>query len=313
MKFVKDPSTGKRVSRINPPDARVLTDVPALRIVEDALWAQVQARLVVIREASGANSPDRPKFWERRRSQHLLTGKMYCGTCGGAYSAIGRDFLACRAARRQGTCSNRTGIRRPVLESLILDALRTRLMAPDCVAKFVEDTTAEWNRSQAEAATTTSARQREYEAVQRKLSALIDAIADGIRAPGLQQKLDELEARKRALEADLRTTPAPAPRIHPNLSEVYRFKVSNLAQALQEPGDGTAALEAVRSLIERVVLHERADNKGLEIELVGAIAAMVSLSLGKALTPMPANDRDPFARSVKVVAGAGFEPAAFRL
>ena len=102
-------------------------------------------------------------------------------------------------------------------------------------------------------------------------------------------------------------------RIHPNLSEVYRSRVSNLAQALQEPGDGTAAFEAVRSLIERVVLHGRADGKGLEIELVGAIAAMVSLSLGKALTPMPANDRDPFAGSVKVVAGAGFEPAAFRL
>jgi site-specific DNA recombinase len=257
--------------------------------------------------------PTRPKFWEKRRSQHLLAGKSFCGTRGGAFSAVGRDSLACSAARRQGTCSNRAGIRRPVLDGLILDAMRRRLMAPDCAAVFVEEFTTEWNRAQAEASATISARQREYDAVQRKLSGLIDAIADGLRAPGLQQKLDELEARKMELATELTTTPAPAPRLHPNLSEIYRRKVSELEQALRLPGDGTAALEAARSLIERIVLHETAGGKGLEIELIGEIAAMVSLSLGKVQTPRSTSDLDLFFRSVKVVAGAGFEPAAFRL
>ena len=40
------------------------------------------------------------------------------------------------------------------------------------------------------------ARHRELDAVGRKLDGLIDAIARGIRSTSLQQKLDELEARK---------------------------------------------------------------------------------------------------------------------
>jgi hypothetical protein len=44
--------------------------------------------------------------------------------------------------------------------------------------------------------------QREVESVDRKLASLIDAIADGLRAPGLQQKLDDL-GTQRAIAADM--------------------------------------------------------------------------------------------------------------
>ena len=37
-------------------------------------------------------------------------------------------------------------------------------------------------------------RRRELADVRRKLDGLIEAIADGLRAPGLQQRLDELES-----------------------------------------------------------------------------------------------------------------------
>jgi hypothetical protein len=38
LRYVKDPRTGKRVSRLNPPGAWTTTEVPELRIVDDALW-----------------------------------------------------------------------------------------------------------------------------------------------------------------------------------------------------------------------------------------------------------------------------------
>src|SRR4029450_10428968 len=37
-RYVKNPDTGKRVARINPAEAWITTDVPQLRIVDDALW-----------------------------------------------------------------------------------------------------------------------------------------------------------------------------------------------------------------------------------------------------------------------------------
>jgi site-specific DNA recombinase len=108
--------------------------------------------------------------------------------------------------------------------------------------------------------------------------------------------------------------PTPAPRLHPSLAEVYRQRVEGLQAALQGP-DSAEALEAVRGLVERVVLHPSADiQRGFEIELVGEIAAMVGLgSADKGSARRTAGDQDMFLRSVKEVAGAGFEPAAFRL
>jgi site-specific DNA recombinase len=76
-------------------------------------------------------------------------------------------------------------------------------MQPEHVATFVVEFTAEWNRLQAEISAHDAAQRRELEVEQRKLAVLIEGIADGIRAQGLQQRLDELGARKAALELTL--------------------------------------------------------------------------------------------------------------
>ena len=147
---------------------------------------------------------------------------------------------------------------------------------------------------------------------QRKLSGLIDAIADGLRAPGLQQKLDELEARKRQLTDTVSKTPSAAPALHPNLAEVYRQKVADLSVALKAR-DNRAALEIARSLVERVTVYTHAEGKGLEVELTGALAAMIRFGAGMPDRPQRPADQDLFSSSVKVVAGARFELATFRL
>lgn len=43
LRYLTDPSTGKRVSRLNPPELWVITDVPELRIIDDELWQTVKA------------------------------------------------------------------------------------------------------------------------------------------------------------------------------------------------------------------------------------------------------------------------------
>ena len=133
--------------------------------------------------------------------------------------------------------------------------------------------------------------------VQRKLAGVIDAIVDGLRSPSLQQRLDALEARKAELERSLAAAPMPAPCLHPNLAEVYRQRVEGLEAALHGP-DSTGALEDIRGMIERVVLHPGADGpRGFEIELVGEIAAIVSLGSPKELDARgSAEDQDLFLR-----------------
>ena len=126
-----------------------------------------------------------------------------------------------------------------------------------------------------------------------------------------QQKLDELEARKCQLTDAVSQTPDAAPALHPNLAQVYRQKIADLSVALRAR-DNSAALEIARCLIERVTIYTYSEGKGLEVELTGALAAMVRLGAGMTDRPQRA-DQDLFSSSVKVVAGARFELATFRL
>lgn len=48
--FIKDPASGKRVARPNPPTAWIIEPVPALRIIEPNLWTAAQQRLKAARQ-----------------------------------------------------------------------------------------------------------------------------------------------------------------------------------------------------------------------------------------------------------------------
>lgn len=93
-------------------------------------------------------------------------------------------------------------------------------MAPELVKEFIAEYHAEINRQRRTVELEAGLKRRELEDVTRKLAGLVDAIADGLRAPGLQGRLDELEQRKANLETIVTAIPSPEPRLHPNLAEV---------------------------------------------------------------------------------------------
>lgn len=50
QRYLKDPSTGRRVSRLNPESAWIVTEVPELRILDGALWQAAKTRQSEIAE-----------------------------------------------------------------------------------------------------------------------------------------------------------------------------------------------------------------------------------------------------------------------
>jgi hypothetical protein len=100
------------------------------------------------------------------------------------------------AVRRQGTCEHRKGIRRQTLEAVVVDALKNNLMHPDVVGAFVGEFHPEVDRQRHALERHAGVKRRPLEDVRRKLDGLITAIADGLRSPGMQAKLDELEQRR---------------------------------------------------------------------------------------------------------------------
>jgi site-specific DNA recombinase len=233
QRFVKDPVTGKRLPRLNPEKDWVVHEAPELRIVEPELWKRVRARLDRISDSAPVARARARQFWNRPK--HLLTGLLICGGCGATYATARRHYVACSAARRQGICENRKGIPRHVLEELVTDALRRHLLQPAHVAEFIRAFHVEMNRQQNDVQATIALKQRELFEITRKLDGLTEAIADGLRAEGLQAKLDELELKKTTLTRELAAKPERAPFLHPRLADVYREKVARLHGALSQP------------------------------------------------------------------------------
>src|SRR5262249_14986981 len=175
LRYTKDPATGRRVSRINPREDWICRDVPDLRILGDNLWSGVQSRLGAIRDSDSIAKARATKFWTRRRPQHLLTGKAVCGVCGGPAAPIGKDYIACSAARRQGTCTNRASIRRNEIEGWIVEALRRQLMAPDLVGEFIRTFNDEINRTRRDCGQRRHSLQHEQRDLERRIDTLLDA------------------------------------------------------------------------------------------------------------------------------------------
>ncbi len=311
LRYVKDPSSGKRISRQNDASEWITTDVPALRIIDDALWARVKARQEALDATPAVQGIKASRFWERRRPEHLLSGLVFCGCCGSSFAVMSRDYMACSAARKLQTCSATKGVKRSALEAVVLELLQTRLMQPDAVAAFVREHAEQSNGAHQKAAETRSRLQAERTSLQRRLEGLYDAIADGLRTVGLKGKLEEMESRMAEIDAAL-ASPAPDPvRLNPNLSELYRRKVVALAASLADPTIAAPARATIRTLIDRISVSFEDGHPVIALD--GAITALVGLAQN-AKSPAEAGR---FAVSVestmKVVAGAGFEPAAFRL
>ncbi len=315
---VKDPQTGQRVRRINAAEDLIKVDVPHLRIVEQALWDAVQLRLAAEVAPVHATSPESwsespPAFWDRRRPKHLLSGKVICGHCRGPFISRGKDYLTCQAARH-GTCLNRRSIRRGRLDSRVLASLRGDLMDPDLVPDFIEAFNEDWQHEVREVGATQEVARRDLAQAERKLSNLVDAIADGLRHQSLRRQLDELEARCEQLRSQVDRAPPIQPLLPANLSHVYRQRVAQLEQAMISRRT-PEVLEAARTLIDQVVVHPPKDPDGEHIiEIIGAFGAM--LEAGGA-QPEPAQgrstrlsaDRCLFERSVKEAQGGRTQPS----
>ena len=82
----------------------------------------------------------------------------------------------------------------------------------------------------------------------------MDAIAEGVSALTLKEELLSLETRKAALAKELVGLREELCACTPNMAEVYRKKVDQLAKLLEGADDKEEAFEAILSLIDRIVL-----------------------------------------------------------
>ena len=270
QRFVKDPDTGKRVSRPNPEHEWITHDVPALRIVDDEAWQAVQA--IKARYASQAGN-------KRQTTRRLLTGLVKCGACGGSMTIVNRNRYYCSAKRERGTCDSSVGIKAVDLEDRVLGGLKDILIGnEDLMDAFVSAFKAEIASLRKQRNSRTRQNQKALNTVNSAITRCLAFITGGDGPPGLvRDELRDLEARKIDLERQLAAAEPPdTVEIHPAMAELYRKKVAELQTLLTDDTTRPEAMDIIRSMIERIEVHAGSDKGKPDVALVGALAEIIA-------------------------------------
>jgi chorismate mutase len=221
-----------------------------------------------------------------------------CGVCGGGFIMTAKQRLGCFGARDQGRCDNHLTIRRDEVEARVLKALQEKLLNQELFEEFCEEFTREMNRLRMERRASLSSAKRDVERIGTRIKKLLDLMLDDeIAVDEGKTEIKALDARRKGLQAQLETADEPPPLLHPEMAELYRQKVTTLAQALEHPETRTEATEAPRGLIDAIVMTPA--EGALRIELKGNLAAMLGATVQSKRTP----ETEALSLQVSMVAG----------
>jgi site-specific DNA recombinase len=299
VRMVKDPNTGRRISRPNPKSEHRIADAPHLRIVDGATW---QAAQKVKQANSMAFGPT------KGRPKRPFAGLIRCASCGGSMVMAGGKNggrVQCSAFKEKGTCKN--GRRVPVakIESLVLTGLRENLTNPAAIAAFVDTYNEERQRLRKQATKDRSRMERRTGEINRELDRLVDAIAKStLPLDIIAPRMNELKGERDQIAGELREM-AESPDVialHPTALKRYKRAVVDLAEALatdQALVDNPAPVfDAIRALVSAVVVTAPPNSESFEVEVKGRLAELCGIEA------FPHRSRV----TIPLVAGEGLEP-----
>ena len=140
LRYVRDPETGRRVSRLNPESGWIVQNVAGLRIIDQSLWERVKARQGAL--SAGRNPREAPGYWGRRRPRYLFTGLMRCAVCGGGIVHFNKAYIGCANARNKGTAITREPCGATIWKGLCSTACNTASWSRRAPKSFARNTRA---------------------------------------------------------------------------------------------------------------------------------------------------------------------------
>jgi site-specific DNA recombinase len=277
VRMVKDPDTGRRVSRPNPKEEWQSAEVSDLAIVPHGLFEQAQAR-------KRERSLDLPHY--HRRPRHMLSGLLRCGACGSGMSTNGKDKsgrirIRCSAATESGSCPDPKTFYLDAVETAVLAGLRVELKNPKVLAEYVKTYHEERKRLSAEADVKRARLERRAGQLKREVDRLVDHLAKGIGDPHvIGPRSTELHYEREDILAELAKAP-PAFEVislHPAILKRYEEQLESLQSALTKgirSGDPEST-EAMRELVETVTVYRDPSEPGaVEIVVAGRLSALL--------------------------------------
>ncbi len=134
----------QRLAAVDPPHRRferpesegLRQQDEAWRVVPDALWERVQAKLEERGARMRTHNGYRVPAPESARRRHLLSGLLECAECGGAFHALYRGTFGCSWRRDRGpeVCGSALRVDGEELHARVLGAIREQILNRVAVA-----------------------------------------------------------------------------------------------------------------------------------------------------------------------------------
>ncbi len=282
VRMIKDPDTGRRVSRVNPKAEWQTSAAPELRIVDDALWQKAES----MRTEKG-KTPSHKK----RAPAHMLSGLLRCGCCGSGYSVHDRDRtgktrIRCSAVRESGTCANRRIVYLVAVENAVLAGLVEHLSNPWLIDEYVDAYNAERARLVRTGPQDLERLHARRDALGAELERVKRAFIRGlIDEAEAEAEMPRIRAEHQALEDEIRIAGGSSAIIALEPATVARFRRSadDLAATLNDHARsrdgsraaGSRAVADLRTLIESVTIHPDGPRAGFDVEVRGRLDELI--------------------------------------
>ncbi len=297
-RWIRSPrdSAIRRCEVVEDPDELITQRIERLRIVSDELWNAVH----IIQSARTPRS-EAIRAAKRRQGRGpalWLSSLLVCSECGSNYVQYGRTDYVCGGFHNGSTCSNGTRFRIADIEREVLAALELDFLSPIALQRATDLAMDYFDKQQS---------------------------TEAKAAPAVSAALAEVDKREADVREQFKAGKLPAPVFKSWIAEFAKERESlNRPAAPKAPRVSRSEfLQAYRSAVERKLkIFTTRENVALSREALRTVLAEGRLIL----RPDVANarfegtltlDHEQFLQEkqidIKLVAGAGFEPATFGL
>jgi site-specific DNA recombinase len=311
--FHKVPGTNKRRSKLRPEGEVRRASVPELAIVPPDLWAAVQSRLNAIKN-NGGNRTQSGLLPRGLTSPYLFSSLLKCSECGSnliiATGGVKNRKYACAGYLNRGICSNNMYIRSDELESALLANLKNELLHPEVVSLAVEEFGKVLRSNLASLSGDIAKMRQRKEKLEGEICNLTKAIAESGHSKFI---LDEIAVREREIGAITdRLLSSSAESVESRINEIREHveqEIAGLSSLLCS--NPPVAKQELHRHLTAITMHPVKDSKRGWYYLAEGAWNLLGRDENAPREEPDAQDSDE--GQIRMVAGAGFEPATFGL
>jgi len=278
---IKNPETGKIITRKAEDDDLITTKVPHLRIVDQELWDAAHA----LRKSRGNKIHAASGQSERAvvpRKLHLLTGLLRCGECNSQMSVTASSRngqrVGCSASYNSRSCKHSKSYDLGKLTRLAVDSMCSHLLDPEFLKEKAREKTLEFARLEKENNGARQAAVRQFDRLNIQIAKLVRMLDEEDDVPReLLASLKAKEIERRGLEERIRLLGAETnvTTLHPNVIKAFGKNIETLHEKLKRNADDPECRMAFGNIIDSIIVHPTGNAKPYDISLFARLSAVM--------------------------------------